>query len=163
MTVKERLFKNIQIDKQTGCWNYGNISNPNSYGYITFGSRLDGSRKQIGAHRVSYQIFNGKIPDGMFVCHKCDNRHCVNPDHLFLGTCLDNTLDMLSKGRPFNHDGTHNHNAKLTESQVFEIRKEFMAGKTKSEIGREHGIGSSQICKIVSEKSWKRVPMPAEF
>lgn len=155
MQLKNKLLSNVKIDKSTGCWNYGNISNPDLYGYMRV--RTHGSTKYVGAHRISYEIFKGEIPSGMFVCHKCDNRHCVNPDHLFLGTCLQNTLDMLSKGRPFNHDGTHNAHSKLTNDQVIKIRALCAEGKTKSEVGRMFEIGSSQICKIVSRKSWKSV------
>lgn len=154
MTMKERLLRGVAIDPETGCWNFGKGKNQNSYGNLRIGDRLNGERRQVGVHRLSYEIFIGEIPNGMFVCHKCDNRRCINPEHLFAGTCLENTLDMLSKGRSFNHHGTHNHRAKLTEDQVREIRGMYGSGKSKSAIAREYGVGSSQICKIISRKRW---------
>jgi HNH endonuclease len=80
-----------------GCFNWKGATN--RYGKFTVGSRLNGTKTAKSAHRVAYELFIGKIPKGMFVLHKCDNTKCVNIEHLFLGTQMDNMKDMISKGR----------------------------------------------------------------
>ena len=90
---KDRILCSIEKDKETGCWNWSGVLTKNGYGRTTHKDR------PISAHRLSYLIFNGEIPAGMCVLHRCDNRRCVNPDHLFLGTHRDNMVDMKSKGR----------------------------------------------------------------
>jgi hypothetical protein len=97
--VAERFWS--KVDKSGGpdsCWIWtGARRGPNRYG--TFGVMIDGKQKQLHAHRYAFAHEHGPIPDGMFICHRCDNVICVNPAHLFLGTPRDNTLDMISKGR----------------------------------------------------------------
>lgn len=92
-TLKEQLELRGKRDPETGCLNYRGWINTNGYGRIRIG------KKSCGAHRVAYEVFIGPIPEGMLVCHKCDNRRCIEPTHLFLGTHADNTQDMLQKGR----------------------------------------------------------------
>ncbi|MCH8067616.1 MAG: HNH endonuclease [Nanoarchaeota archaeon] len=82
-----------KVDKSKDCWEWQARRSPDGYGEVGL------NHKRYLAHRVSYSISNGYIPQGMFVCHKCDNPPCVNPDHLFLGTADDNMKDMVSKGR----------------------------------------------------------------
>ena len=91
--ISERLKNRHVIDSDTDCWNWSGNTSGNGYGRIRHKGRY------ICAHRASYIVRIGEIPDGLLVLHKCDNRGCVNPDHLFLGTHKDNMQDMLSKGR----------------------------------------------------------------
>lgn len=92
-THKEKLLENVDIDLKTRCWNWTGYKTELGYG------RLRLNNKKTLAHRASYEIFVGKIPDKKLVCHKCDNPSCLNPDHLFLGTNNDNVQDRVKKGR----------------------------------------------------------------
>lgn len=100
----ERFLAKIRID-ESGCWIW--TAGRNKLGYGRFG--LPGQYKTVQAHRFAYEQFYGPIPEGMFVCHHCDNPPCVNPEHLFVGTHVDNMKDMWSKGRGFNKNKLKTH------------------------------------------------------
>lgn len=97
--VMERLMEKISPEPNTGCWLWTGGTHRFGHGYILIGSRSNGTRECVGAHRVSFELFCGPIPNGLFVCHRCDVPQCVNPDHLFLGTAKDNMMDAAKKGR----------------------------------------------------------------
>ena len=86
-------FRNLYRIDESGCWEWTSEKTEKGYGRL----RVNG--KNVRAHRLSYQLFVGEIPKGLFVCHSCDNPGCVNPEHLFVGTCMDNIHDMIVKGR----------------------------------------------------------------
>jgi len=127
----------------TGCWLW--VGAKDGHGYGRF--QVDG--KGCGAHRVSYELFKGKIPKGMFVCHTCDVPGCVRPDHLWLGTDADNNADKIKKGRQ--SKGENHWKAKLSESQVLEIRA---AGGLHREIAVRYGVSQSHVCSIKARKKW---------
>lgn len=111
-----------------------------------------------GAHRISWKITNGEIPDGLFVLHKCDNRLCVNPSHLFLGTQQDNIDDMILKERIISPLGEDNGQHKLNDRQVIEIRQAYENGDfNTNKMAYKYGVSGTLIRLIVRRKIWKHV------
>ena len=99
----------------------------------------------------------GPIPDGLLVCHTCDNRACVNPSHLFIGSSSDNIADMVAKGRGMR--GEAHVYAKLSEAQVMDIRFKYSSGiATQKELAEEHGVHKVTIFDIVHRVTWKHLP-----
>lgn len=166
INVRRRFFEKVSIDKDTECWNWvGGVRTVSGYGAFRFNGR------QNSAHRVSWILHNGTIPDGLFVLHKCDNPACVNPSHLFLGTAQDNSNDMKNKGRSPRGErhGSHLHperiargeengNSKLTEKEVLEIRRLFASGKyRKIELSRKFGVDHKLIERIINREIWVHI------
>lgn len=139
----DRLLAKIFID-DSGCWVWTAVKEREGYGKI----KSDGKMRQ--AHRVSYELHRGEIPGGMFVCHHCDNRSCVNPEHLFLGSHVDNMEDMKSKARQ--QIGTKNCQAKLTEADILAIRA--ARGAPQPELARAYGVSQSHISDIQTGRKW---------
>lgn len=137
-----------KVKRTDSCWLWTGSLNPQGYGII----RISG--KPIKTHRWSYENTHGPITGGLFVCHRCDVRNCVNPAHLFLGTKSDNAIDMHQKGRNFLSQGEKNGVAKLTAEQVREIRT--AAGTLKS-IGERFGVSLTAIHAIKTRQRWKHV------
>ncbi len=162
---KERFW--IRVNKTEGCWEWKGYKSKRGYG--AFGHRNMVQR----VHRFSYYLHFGIIPLGKEVCHKCDNPGCVRPDHLFLGSHLDNMADMMRKGRwtpPEIHPsithpecvvrGEEVHTAKLTEEQVIQIRKLHADGvMSKRAIARlySHIVSRVSVNAAISRKSWKHL------
>jgi len=108
------------------------------------------------AHRFSWELHNGAIPVGLWVLHKCDNRSCVNPDHLFLGTCQDNVDDLWAKDRGAR--GEKHYMTKLTENEVIEIRKRYAAGGVSyTDLCVEYHVSFSTIAFVIRRVSWKHI------
>lgn len=149
-----RLDQKIDKDSSpAGCWVW--IASTNANGY---GTTWDGERSWL-AHRLLYTLLVGEIPDGMLACHHCDNRRCVNPAHIFLGTDLDNMRDAIEKGRALKATGPANAKTKLTEADVADIRARYDSAPRKwgmlSALGREYGVGPTSIQRIVRREYWK--------
>lgn len=155
--IIHRLQKHSVIDQATGCMNWTG-SKRNGYGRLIVGSRKNG-RKSVSAHRVSYEIFRGVIPTGLYVCHKCDNRACINPDHLFLGTHQENIDDREKKGRnkkPPDVRGENHPGRKLDWEKVLQIRGR--KGMTHERISAEFGVSRRTITDIIRNKTWLMQP-----
>ena len=146
---KERRFWKY-VKKTKTCWLW--VGCENGYGYGVIGTGIKG--KNIGAHRLSWQIHNGEIPKGLWVLHKCDNPPCVNPKHLFLGDNKINCMDLKQKGR--NLFGERHNMAKLTDKKVKEIKNLF-ATNTGEKIAKMYGVTKSNISNIKCGRSWKHI------
>ena len=153
--LEERFWKYVRRGDAGECWNWTGYKQK-GYGAIHTGGT---EGRLVQASRASWWIHFGPITDGRFVCHHCDNRACVNPAHLFLGTNSDNMRDMRSKGRaPSNtwSRGERNGSAKLTAEVVATIRARFAGGGvTQKTLASEFGISKSSIHNIVRAKNWK--------
>ena len=145
-TIQERF--EAKFTKFEDCWEWEACKNDSGYGMFNFSGQ---TRK---AHRVAYQFYVGEIPEGMCVCHQCDNPGCVNPAHLFLGTPKDNLDDMYRKGRQRIPLGENRAFAKLTSAQVKEIRARCARGELQREVGKLFGVGQPRISTIVNRKKW---------
>lgn len=156
LTASERFFS--KVDKSNGpCWVW--LAGKNKHGYGVFG--MNG--KTTHAHRASWEIANGPIPDGdgyhgTCVLHHCDNRQCVNPSHLFLGSQAANVADMYAKNRQACRKGEKNGLSKLTEAAVIMIRKKYAAeGVSQQELANDFNVDQSMISLIVSRKNWGHI------
>lgn len=139
-----------KVLKTESCWNWTRTKVHNrEYGQISFRC------KKYLTHRFSWMIHNGAIPDGKIVCHKCDNESCVNPSHLFLGTNMENTADMLSKGRE--KRGEAHKSSKLNNGQILKIRAEFKIPKSIAQIARDFEIGETTVRNIVRRWTWTHI------
>ena len=143
----ERFWK--KVDKTSGCWEYPNVHSETGYGRVVI------SKKTWLAHRYAYFISKGQIPKGLCVCHKCDNRACVKPLHLFLGTYKDNAVDMVSKGRQ--SKGEAHYKAKLSNQDVLDIRRRYLSGDKRVAIALDYGIGLTQLWRIGTLRSWGHI------
>lgn len=141
----------------TPCWTWTLAKNRSGYGI--FKSNAIGGRGL--AHRLAYELEVGPIPEGMVVCHRCDNPPCCNPDHLFLGTRADNNRDMASKGRhrlqrrPELVRGAANPNTTLTEEDVTSIRSLGANGVSRRAIASRFGISSTTASNIINRRTWR--------
>jgi hypothetical protein len=152
----ERFWLKVAVTADTTeCWEWQGHKNEFGYGLTSF---AEYGKKNLRTHRIAWQITKGEIPDGLFVCHRCDNPACVNPSHLFLGTHKENMEDMTKKGRHHDLKGEQKSQHKLTEKQIIEIHQRYSAGGIyQRELAEEYGVHDSVICRILKGKTWKHV------
>lgn len=131
-----------KLPEAPGCWLWEGAVIPNGYGQIVLFGRPE------YAHRAMWRAVHGAIEDGLFVCHRCDVRCCVRPDHLFLGSNADNVADMVQKGRQ---------SRRLTPEQVRTIRARHAAGERLFVIASDYGITPEAVGAIVTRKNWRHV------
>lgn len=163
--IKKLRAHQVPSSDPDACWGWTGGRTKAGYGVVRAGAR------QIYAHRLSYQINVGPIPDGLWALHHCDNPPCTNPTHLFAGTASDNAKDRQQKGRsgPFNlrhikgprpasaRFGTSNNAAKMTDEEILEIRRLYADGAmSQRALARRFGIHQSGVSRIISCKIWTR-------
>ena len=177
-TREERFWEHAERGSEDDCWEWQGYRTSKGYG------RMQVNYISLGAHRLSWEIHNGPVPDGLLVCHRCDNPPCVNPEHLFVGTCVDNAQDMLAKGRATtgasngahtqphrrprgDRNGARTHpekwrrgeavnGAKLTESSVREIRR--LAGTASTyRLADKFGVSPATVQRTIARKTWRHV------
>jgi hypothetical protein len=144
----------VNMDSSGDCWEWMGALLNSGYGIF---SNSNLPRGQIRSHRLAYELTFGPIPKDICVCHICDNPPCCNPNHLFLGTVLENNRDRKLKGR--SPIGSRNVKAKLTEEQVLEIRKRYSETHNDiSDMASEYGISPNEMYRVITGKTWRHVP-----
>lgn len=148
----ERFWSKVDASSLTGCWIWLGGHTNVGYGLI----RAPEGKRNMLAHRASYEMHHGPIPDGMLVCHTCDNPRCVRPDHLFVGAPKTNTQDAVRKGR-ISH-GVGRPLAKLTDEMVRQIRARYAPGYgNAARLGREYGVDGQTIRDAALGLAWRHV------
>lgn len=152
-TLEERLL--AKTEKTDGCWLWLGSRTPKGHGQMIITPRDGrayhalGAKRNVYVHRVAFVLYVGTIPQGMFVCHHCDNPPCWRPDHLFLGTPSDNSLDMARKGRSAN--GT------LTADQFRAMRELRQSGLSFQRIGMRFGLSKVTVQRALNGQTWKHL------
>ena len=149
-SLLQRFEEKYIVEPNSGCWLWTAATLFHGYGAI----RIDGQTKR--AHRVSYELFNGPIPEGMHILHKCDTPCCVRPDHLKVGDHKENMHDMIAKGRD-KHEGllgARNGSAKLTESSAMYA---YQSKKSVNELADELGVSDVAIRKVKRRHTWRHI------
>lgn len=148
--MKKHMEKRTE-KKDNGCWEWIGHILKGGYGQTHF------CGKMMRAHRASWLIHNGEIPKEMIVCHSCDNKKCINPSHLFIGTHLDNNKDMMKKGRNKQLKEEHHNLAKLTDDKVKNIKQMIQDGEKIKNIAIIFGVTGKTIYTIRSHLNWKHI------
>ena len=151
------FFKKLQNNsllKDNGCIEWIGAISSTGYGSLTY------KQRRYTSHKISYTINYGKVPKGLCVLHKCDNRSCINPDHLFLGTLKDNVHDMMQKGRNNQAREFGNNNCKLSNQQVVDIRESYKTQKTSHrKLAKEYGVNHRVIGRIITGEARKHATL----
>lgn len=128
------------IKRESGCWLFRNNA-------ADYGSMRDDNGKNVTAHRFSYQLHKGEIPRGMYVCHKCDVRGCVNPDHLYAGTHEDNVKDIIDRGRHRSEKKIQDEmgRRKLSPDQIEKMVQDYKNGFTQQQLAKKYGLSQGTV------------------
>lgn len=155
--ISERFWNRV-VKHKSGCWLFGGENFGNKYGQIAFSGRDNG---HTTAHRYSYEIHHGEVPRGKFVCHKCDVKNCVNPDHLYAGDHEDNNQDIVDRGRnkrkgdricvlPYAREGERAFNRALTSEAQAMLKSQYESGKwTQTQLAKAWRVSQGTVSAIV--------------
>ena len=145
MTVEERFMSKVLVDEKTNCWNWNGYIEPNGYGHASY------KNKTIRAHRLSYFLFKDNTNVDLVICHSCNNRQCVNPEHLREDTRKSNSIDMVNSGNQMQQ--------KLSVEQVIEIKKRLINWYPglNTELAKEYGVNNRTISGIKLGKRWSHI------
>jgi hypothetical protein len=147
-TAVERLLERSVPEPMSGCWLWTGSRAGRGYGHVMV------NRARMPAHRAAYLAWRGRIRHGHYVCHRCDNRACINPGHLFLGTPRDNNRDAIAKGRRYQTHGERNGSAKLSAGDVIELRALRRAGWKLRELANRYGLTVAGAGQIARGTTW---------
>lgn len=146
--ITEKFWNKVLISPFHDCWEWLGNRRPDGYGRFQFDKQL------YLAHRLAYEIENGSLELGLYVCHKCDNPGCVRPEHLFAGTPRDNVIDMIKKGRNRKPRGIDHYRSKLTHDQIILIRNSDSSNR---KLAKEFKVSSHSIFCVKNKKTWKHI------
>ena len=152
MNLHKRFWSKVEVAQPWECWLWKAGVDGCFYGKFKI------HNKQTTAHRASWIISNGEVPDGLVVCHYCDTPLCCNPNHLFLGTLSDNTNDSMHKGRLYIHGVADPGGSALNESDVLMIRYLWDCGYSRKAIASMMGISPAHATRVYNRKIWKHIP-----
>lgn len=154
----ERFWSRVLGEPGNACWEWQ--GGRTSSGYGRFAWKVKGKQFSQGPHRVSYRLHCGPIPEGLCVCHSCNNKICVNPAHLYLATLTENLQHARDAGLciPPNNQGEHNPHSKLTQEDVIALRELWRSGIPRAEIADQFNISPRHAARIARYESWKHVP-----
>lgn len=151
-SLQERFWNKVARSSPSDCWEWQGARQTMGYGAFSINGKPEAT------HRLAWEMANGPIPDGLHVCHHCDNPPCVNPAHLFLGTPAANAADKVSKGRASGGArGSRNNRAKLNEWSACGVMARCLQGVPQVQVSREFGVTRQVVYCIVKGKVWKHL------
>jgi hypothetical protein len=146
------FWARVQIAGPDECWLWNGGRSDKGYGQVKWAGR-----KQEGSHRVAFFLSGGYLPEGLSVCHTCDNPPCCNPTHLFAGTQQINVADCVGKGR--NARGEKARHSKLKESEILAMRKAHRKGAKYAELAKQYGVSRATARQAIIGGTWKHLPL----